>query len=448
VLQAVDVTAGTMIVDNDGYVRELAADVMYRPSGCTSADCAVAYDGSSTVQMDQLVVTFELLPGLLWSDGIPLTAADSVYGFNLSADPDNPRYEYVVERTQTYEAADDVTTVWTGLPGYLDSTYLTNFWTPRPEHIWGQYTMVELLTEVDSQMLYTGWGPYVITEWVRGDHITAFRNPNYFRAAEGLPRFNTLIYRFVGTDANANIAALLAGDCDILDQTSSLDDQTELLLALDNADLLNAEFITGTTWEHADFNIRPLEGAAFAGWDEDGDGLGPFGDVRLRQAVAMCMDRQAVVDTVTFGQSIVLNTYLPPEHPLYNPNATVWPFNRNAAGALLDEIGWLDSDGDPVSPRVASGVTGVPDGTLLEFAFETTTATIRQQATQVLAESMRYCGIKVNLAYYPASEWFADGPDGKLFGRSSTWASSPGLPCPAALRPLPERADPRRPKPG
>jgi peptide/nickel transport system substrate-binding protein len=74
-------------------------------------------------------------------------------------------------------------------------------------------------------------------------------------------------------------------------------------------------------------------------------------------------------------------------------------------------------DSDPVTPRLASNVTGVPDGTPLEFAYETTTRTQRQQATQILAESLAQCGIKVNLAYYPAAEWFADGPEGKLLGR-------------------------------
>jgi ABC-type transport system substrate-binding protein len=118
------------------------------------------------------------------------------------------------------------------------------------------------------------------------------------------------------------------------------------LLELQSAGQVNATFVTGTTWEHADFNIVPLEGSGFAGWDEDGDGIGPFGDIRLREAVAMCMDRQAVVDTVMFGQSIVLDTYIPPQHPQFNANVKSWPFDV-AAACLLDEIGWLDDDGDP-----------------------------------------------------------------------------------------------------
>jgi len=423
VIQTVTVGEGDTVVDDTGEVVVLAAGEgvtvtqTIRPAGCASSDCAIVYEGGE-LEMDQMVVTFKLLEGLTWSDGTPLTTADSVYSFNLQADPDTPSGKYTIDRTASYEATDDLTSVWTGLPGYKDSTYFLNFFGPNPEHVWGQYTAAELVEAVDADALYTGWGAYIIDEWVKGDHISMHKNPNYWRADEGLPKFENVIYRFVGENSNANIAAILSGECDIVDQTSHLDDQSELLLELQAAGQVNPTFVIGTTWEHADFNIYPADDATgFASWDTDGDGIGPFGDIRLRQAVAMCMDRQAVVDTVMFGQSIVLDTYIPPEHPLFADTVKHWPFDVEAAGALLDEIGWLDDDGDATTPRVASGVTGVPDGTLLEFSYGTTSATQRQQATQVMAESMALCGIKVNLEYYPASEWFADGPDGDLFGR-------------------------------
>ena len=92
-----------------------------------------------------------------------------------------------------------------------------------------------------------------------GDHITLSKNDLYWRADEGLPKFDTVIYRFVGENSNANIAAILAGECDIVDQTAHLDDQSELLLELQAAGQVNATFVTGTVWEHADFGINPVE---------------------------------------------------------------------------------------------------------------------------------------------------------------------------------------------
>jgi len=433
VFETVDVAPGDTIADADGNVTTLEAGVKFFPSGCTNADCAQEYtEDMGTIQMDKMVVTFKLLPGLKWSDGEPLTAADSVYSFNLAADPDTPSGKYTIERTESYEALDDVTIQWTGLPGYVDGTYFLNFWTPYPEHVWGQYTAAELLEAEESSLRPMGWGPYVIDEWAKGDHISMHKNPNYFRADEGLPKFDNLVYRFVGENSNANIAAILSGECDIVDQTSHLDDQSELLLELQNAGQVNATFVTGTVFEHADFGINPV--SYDDGWQE-GDRPAFFSDVRVRQAIAMCMDRQAVVDTVMFGQSVVLDTYLPPQHPLFNSNVKHYDFDVEAGSALLEEAGWIDDDGDPSTPRVYQGDNPwIPQGTKLEFNYWTTSATQRQQATQVLQQSLAQCGIKVNLEYWSPGEYFADGPDGPLFGRrfdigQFAWLTGVEPPC-------------------
>jgi peptide/nickel transport system substrate-binding protein len=412
VLSAVSVAEGDTVVDAEQNVVTLEAGVMITPAGETEA---VEYTGGE-VQLDQLTVTFKLLPDVLWSDGEPVTSADSVYAFNLLADPDTPQPKFTIERTASYEATDDVTTVWTGLPGFKDATYYLNFYGPAPEHVWGQFTAAELIEAEESNRAPIGWGAYVIDEWVQGDNVTLSKNPNYFRADEGLPVFETLVYRFVGEGSNANIAALLAGECDIIDQTSGLDDQSELLLELQSAGQIVPTFVTGTTWEHVDFGIQHISyDDGYDGGTSDRPNL--FGDLRTRQAFAMCMDRQALVDTITFGQSIVISNYIPPQHPLYNSEVSAYEFNVEAGSALLEEVGWMDDDGDPTTPRVAQGVEGVPDGTTLTVAYESTDATLRQQVTAVLQQTMAQCGIQANITLYPAAEWFADGPDGKLFGR-------------------------------
>src|SRR4030065_1391785 len=162
----------------------------------------------------------------------------------------------------------------------MTSVLFPNVWQPLPQHVMGQYAPVDMLTNFDAQAMYLGWGPYVIDEWVKGESITLQKNPNYFRASEGLPKFENLFYRFTGGDPNALIAAVLAGECDIVDQTTALDGQSQLLLQLQAKGQINATFVTGTTWEHADFDIHPVESivnsGVFAGWDQDGNGEGPF----------------------------------------------------------------------------------------------------------------------------------------------------------------------------
>ena len=183
-----------------------------------------------------------------------------------------------------------MTNVWTGLPGYIDSVYFTNFWTPFPRKLWQEelgYSAADLLEAEESSRMPMGWGAFIITEWVAGDHITAVKNPNYFRADEGMPYVDTVIYRFVA-DSNAAVAQLISGECDIATQDNSLEDQSELLLKLEQEGVVNPTFITGTVWEHVDFGINPVP---------DYDRPDFFEDVRTRQAIAHCLDRQSVVDT-------------------------------------------------------------------------------------------------------------------------------------------------------
>jgi peptide/nickel transport system substrate-binding protein len=404
--------------DNSCEVLEGATVV--RPAGCNAADCAVTYEGGA-FEMDQMVVTFSMVPGLMWSDGTPMTASDSVYSFNLCSDVDTPSgCPYVGDRTASYDALDDSTIVWTGVPGYMDSTYFVNFFTPLPEFIWGMYTTVELIDAEESSRAPLGWGSYILDEWVSGESITLHKNSNYWRADEGLPLFDNLVYRIVGENSNANIAAILSGECDIVDQTSHLDDQSELLLGLQNLGQVNATFVVGTMWEHADFGIRPFtydDGYDMTPVDEGGDGdrADFFSDVRTRRAVAMCFDRQAVVDTVMFGQSIVLDTYLPPQHPVFNADATHYDFDVAAGSALLEEVGWTDEDGDGI--REAHSVANVIDGTPLSFNYWTTSATQQMAATQIMAQTALECGIDVVLEYYETSEYFAESEDAPLAGR-------------------------------
>jgi peptide/nickel transport system substrate-binding protein len=427
VIEAVTVQEGDMVVDDSGNPVELATGleepIMVRPAGCNSSECAVEFDGEP-FEMDQMVVTFELREGITWSNGDPLTADDSVYSFELNADPDTPTSRFTVDRTASYEATSDVNTVWTGLPGYIDSVYFANFWQPFPRAYWQDelgYTAADLQEAEESSRTPIGYGAFIVTEWVAGDHITVEKNPNYYRADEGLPYLDTVIFRFVA-DSNAAVAQLISGECDIATQDTALEDQAELLLKLEQEGVVNPIFVTGTVWEHADFGINPVD---------DYDRPDFFEDVRVRQAFAMCLDRESVIDTLLYGRSIVIDSYIPPEHPLYADGLTTWPYDPEAGMALLEEVGWVMGD-DGV--RVASGVEGVPDGTPLAFTWESTNATLRIQYMQIYQQNLAECGFDVNLENLNATEFFADGPDGPLFGRrfdvgSFAWLTGVEPPC-------------------
>jgi len=180
---AVQVGEGSKVVDINGLALDLLRGVTVFDAGGQK----VTFEPGQVITMTQMVVTFTLRAGLTWADGQPLTAQDSRYSYELAGAFDTPSLRLLRERTQRYDVVDERTVVWTGVPGYRDTLYVTNFYHPLPRHAWGQVTGGFLLSAEIAQRKPLGWGPFSVEEWVAGDHITLVRNPNYFRAAEGLP---------------------------------------------------------------------------------------------------------------------------------------------------------------------------------------------------------------------------------------------------------------------
>ena len=432
-VDSVTVQRGQPVVDADGNVAYLDTGVKVKTSGCTDASCAVPWDGKTPLQMDQVSLTFHFLPGLLWSDGQPLTAADSVYAFQVASDAATPGSKLKVDQTAAYRAVDDQTVTWTGVPGFAPANYADFLWLPLPQHAWGSYSAAELLTADEVNRTPLGWGPYIIKDWIAGDRIELIKNPNYFRASEGLPAFDLLTYRFLGEPADNNLAALAAGQCDLLDQTIDWDGQLSTLTDLQNKGTAKIYSAMGPEWEHVDFGIR------LAAYDS---GYSPYGsyrsdffsDVRVRQAFAYCMDRQGVVDKLLYGLSQVPAGYFPPDHPLYDASLQPLPYDPGEGSRLLQEAGWVDSDNDPSTPRVAFNVATVLSGTPLSVNFITADSRLHEMTADLLTQSMAACGIQVNVQYLDAGQMYAAGPDGPLFGRNFdlaefSWQSGSQSPC-------------------
>jgi len=405
-VNSVSVKRGDQVIDVNGKRVTLDAGATVLPSGCTDESCSVKYNGSAALKMDQMVVTFRMLPNLLWSDGAPLTADDSVYAFKLAADSATPGSKYLVDHTQSYESAGDKTIQWWGRPGFVDPTYADNFWLPLPKHAWEKLSAADLAKADTTKRSPLGWGAYVFKEWQAGQYIRLEKNPNYFRAAKGFPKFDALVFRFT-KDAEAGISAMIAGQCDVLDTSLRLDGQIELLTQLQQNDLARLVVSANSLIERLDFGIHQAVGKR----------PGLFDDVRTRQGIAACLDRQKVVTTVLAGLTVVPDSFVPAEHPLYNDKITKYPFDINSGIGLLEKAGWLDVDKDPSTPRTALNITGVPNGTPLIVNYWTTSALQRQQVSEILSQSLSQCGVKVNVKYFDPNDFYAQGPEGPLFGR-------------------------------
>ena len=436
-LQTVQVAEGDQVVDLLGMVIDLAP-------GATvlDADGVEATFNGAVITMTQMAVTFTLRADVVWADGQPLTADDSRYSFELAQEFDNLplRLQLLQEHTRSYDVVDERTVVWTSVPGYRDSFhfvgfyfqnfYFQNFYHPLPRHVWGTTRADRLLDAEVAHQRPLGWGPFVVEDWVAGEHITLVRNPHYFRASEGLPHLDRITFRF-SPDLQQALDLLLAGECDLITQDVIERESVRsgsLASLLEAADTGRVQLVhaPSTEWEHLDFGILPAE------WVRRPDF---FGDVRARHAVAMCTHGERIAgEAIPYSKAAVATSYVATEHPLHGGDHLYQlDYNPSEALTLLEEMGWRDEDGDGI--RESHGVEGIRNGTPFSVTLLTNSDHLAHERTaRILVENMAACGIGLEVEYFPADQLFADGPDAPVFGRQFdlvlfSWLNDLDAPC-------------------
>lgn len=379
----------------------------FLPSGCRESACIQTYQGGE-VSMERLVVTFRLKQELVWSDGEPLTASDSVFSYVLESKEEFGTIKYLVDRTFSYVAQDERTTIWTGVPGFLDNDYALNFWTPLPRHALEGLAPEELLSDEIAVRKPLGWGPYRVVTWESGQSILLEKNPNYFRADEGLPHFERLLFRFIGGDVTAGAQQVVTQECDLLHDSIPLHRDVATLRDLEGQGLLALSSSLSAELVRFDFNVNPPAGA----------GLEPlFSDARTRKALAGCINRARLLNVVYEDLGALSNSFLSTAHPLYGQDLDSIDFDVDSAVQSLEQVGWVDEDGDPQTPRLARGVPGVLPGTSLSFNFLTTGGEVEMLAAEQIHNDLETCGVEMKLKIVEPQELNHPWPDGVVFGR-------------------------------
>jgi peptide/nickel transport system substrate-binding protein len=405
-IRAVTVQTGSTVVNAAGEVVSLAEGMLVHPAGCRTEECAVEFDGEP-LRMDNMEVTFSLRDDVTWSDGEPLTAADSTFAFEVASDPATPGRRHLVERTRQYYTIGNWRVKWIGVPGFVPPTYFLSFFAPLPRHQLDGRSPASLLRAQETRRAPLGWGPFVVDEWVTGEYIALSRNPHYYRAGDGLPLLDGVLFRFASSGSEM-LSYVLSGECDVGTRDAEFESLLPTLAQVEEEDLLRMITTPSDSWEQIDFGISSVSGYRRPDF---------FGDVRVRQAIAQCIDRWAIVDEVTYGRSVVPDGYLPPMHPLYTADdLAYWDYDPVAGQALLEEVGWFDEDRDGV--REASGISDIRNGTPFEMTLLVPADSVAStQVAPIIKTNLADCGIRVNVEPTPSWRLFADGPEGPFFGR-------------------------------
>jgi peptide/nickel transport system substrate-binding protein len=160
-----------------------------------------------------------------------------------------------------------------------------------------------------------GTGPYTVSEFRRGDALVLTRRDDYWGEKPAIAQVHLQYFR----DATAAVNSLLTDGIDVIGTVQA----PEALAQFDGDSRF--QVIEGTTNGEVTLAMN--------------DATGPTSDVRVRRAIAMAIDHEAVLNTAWAGRGALIDTMVPPTDPWFQPLPDVTPYNPDAARALLAEAG-------------------------------------------------------------------------------------------------------------
>ncbi len=342
-------------------------------------------NGSVVLRPDgRMDVTWKLREGVRWHDGTPFTSADVKFTVDAINGPAwNPESTDGFDRIASVDTPDPLTAVVHYKERY--AAYALQFVRGAlPKHLL-EGKDIERATEYNRKPL--GTGPYQLKEWKTGEYVLLERAPHYWRG-DSLPKIKRIMFRFV-PNTTTRVNQLLAGEVHVV-----------ALLPWDRArDLAQAKGTviaktTGNAYEHVTLNEKTVPA---------------FRDVRVRRALLMGIDREAITKQILDGLAPVSHGPVQPVSWAYTDSIATWPFDLVRAKALLDSAGWVTG---------ADGIRA-KDGVPLRFTLMTQAGfVVRENVSQVLQRQWHDLGVDVKIQLVDgtaiSTKWFAGEFDAML----------------------------------
>jgi len=322
--------------------------------------------------------------GGLSEDGLTITLKlrDDIVMIMDDANAVNSQYPY--DYLDSVETPDDLTVVMNFAEPF--AAWGASFWQGiLPAHI------LQPVFDAEGSLMEAEWnlapavgcGPYVFDEWESGSFLRFVKNENYWK---GTAKIDEVFLQFVPDDA-AQTAALAAGDAD-LGTFPPLSD----IPGLQDAGL-TVFSVNGGYSEGWFFNLRDMASPGAK-------------DLVVRQAVAMSIDRDAIVNDLLLGLSEPANTLWDAlaASGYVSPDIVPWTYDPEGAKAMLEAAGYVDSDDD--------GIREDLDGNPLTLIHGTTVREIRQDIQAVAQQQLKEVGIDLQIQSWDSDLFFGSYSDG------------------------------------
>lgn len=356
------------------------------------------------VAADLTSITWKLKPGLLWSDGTPVTSADAKFTWEYCTHPEGgcaqaARYEGVT----AVETPDELTIV-------------VKFASPKPNpymaFVGGTSPILQAAqfanclgaaasTCTDQNFKPIGTGPFVVKEFKTNDTVSLEANPNYRDPAK--PAFATMTVKGGGDAEAAARAVMETGEFDYAWNTQ-INPELQAAMSTGGKGVFLNGF--GTLVERIEMNMTDPSADLPEGERSTVKHPHPIlSDIKVRTALSMAIDRQVLVD-VGYGAAGRPTCNLVPAPEMFADATNTGCLTQDIEGAkkLLDEAGWVPG---------ADGVRE-KDGKKLHLLYQSSTNPVRQDFQALVKGWWEEIGVSVELKNIDASVFFggdAGSPD-------------------------------------
>jgi peptide/nickel transport system substrate-binding protein len=314
---------------------------------------------------DGLVYTFRLHDGVTFHDGTAMDAEDVKFSLDRARAEDSTNAQKGLFAGITDVTVIDPLTVQVTL-AQPNGLFLFNM-------AWGDAVIVapESIDNIASNPI--GTGAFTFTDWVQGDRLELTRNPNYWGEA---PALASATFRFI-SDPTAAFAAMMAEDVDVFVGFPAPENLPQF-----EADP-RFQVLVGNT-----------EGETILSTNNK---MPPFDNVLVRKALALAIDRQAIIDGAMFGYGTPIGTHFAPHNPDYVDLLANSPYDPEGAIALLAEAGF-------------------PDG--FTTTLKLPPPSYARRGGEIIAAQLREVGIETEVTNLEWAQWIEEVFTNKDFGLS------------------------------
>lgn len=265
-----------------------------------------------------------------------------------------------------------------------------------------------------------GLGPYEVSEWETEQYIILTKKKNWWGSNEKSLYNNSfpekIIYRVIKESASAYLA-LKKQDLDVTTNLGTLD-----LMKLQERDYFN---------ENYDSDFKDRYGISYIGLNMKPDGTKHkpfFVDKKVRRAIAHLIPVDEIIDFVMFGHATRQAANVSPLKKTYNDTLKLIELDINKANKLLDEAGWIDTDGDNIRDKIINGVK-----TPFKFKFSYMQSPISTEIVLIMKESMYKAGIVAEPEGMDFNLFYKNAADHKFDAMLAGWGSSAAYSNPMQL---------------